>query len=61
MDMDANDVILIIGAGSAALVSIFVAIQKSRCYEIDCCFIKCKRKLPESPKKNKSVDVVDIV
>ena len=61
MDITPNDIILIIGAGSAALVSLFVAIQKSRCYEIDCCFIKCKRKLPESPRNNKSVDVVEVV
>ena len=49
-----NDIILVIGAGSAALASIVVAIQKSRCSSIDCCCIKCKRevhKLPPSPTK----------
>jgi hypothetical protein len=48
-----NDIILVIGAGSAALASIVVAIQKSRCSEIDCCCFKCKRQVPQSSSPNK--------
>ena len=48
-----NDIILVIGAGSAALASIVVAIQKSRCSTIDCCCFKCKREVQTtSPKRD---------
>jgi len=48
-----NDIILVIGAGSAALASIVVAIQKSRCSTIDCCCFKCKREVQnKSPKRD---------
>lgn len=48
-----NDIILVIGAGSGALASIVVAIQKSRCSTIDCCCIKCKREVSKYPSPAK--------
>ena len=48
-----NDIILVIGAGSAALASVVVAIQKSRCSTIDCCCVKCVREVKStSPKRD---------
>jgi hypothetical protein len=62
MEITPNDVILIIGAASAALVSIFVAIQKSRCYHIECLCVKCLRRVKESPAPSpkECVDIVNI-
>jgi len=48
-----NDIILVIGAGAAAIGSIWMAITKSRCRHIECCCIKCERDVPApSPKKS---------
>jgi len=51
VEMTANDIILLIGAGSGAIATLIYAVQKSRCTTIDCCCIKCKRQLG-SPKKS---------
>lgn len=53
VDFTPNDIILVIGAGSAAFASIVVAIQKSRCSTIDCCCIKCKREVNKIPSPTK--------
>ena len=56
-----NDIILVIGAGSAALASIVVAIQKSRCSSIDCCCFKCKREVSKSPVKKVDVESQEVI
>jgi len=60
-----NDIILVIGAGAAAIGSIWMAITKSRCRNIQCCCIHCERDVPapsprKSPRNVEEVVVHDI-
>ena len=56
-----NDIILVIGAGSAALASIVVAIQKSRCSEINCCCFKCKRQVPQNSPVKRDLESQNVI
>tara|TARA_R110002020_G_scaffold138549_1_gene308713 strand:- start:141 stop:338 length:198 start_codon:yes stop_codon:yes gene_type:complete len=38
---------LFVGTIGGVIVSLIFALQKSRCENIDCCGIKCKRKLKD--------------
>ena len=56
--MNATDIVLIIGAASAALVSVIFAVQKSKCYLIDCFCFKCERDVSAiSPTRPTTVQV----
>jgi len=63
-----NDIILVIGAGAAAIGSIWMAITRSRCSNIECCCIKCQRDVPpvvspkkQSPRTIEPVHIQDVV
>ena len=40
---------LFVATLSGAIVSLIFAVQKSKCSSINCCGIKCERKIPEDP------------
>ena len=40
---------LFVATLSGAIVSLIFALQKSKCETINCCGIKCKRKIKEEP------------
>ena len=40
---------LFVATLSGAIVSLIFAVQKSKCSSINCCGIKCERKIPEEP------------
>ncbi len=40
---------LFVGTIGGVLVTLIFAIQKSKCDTIDCCGIKCHRKIPDGP------------
>lgn len=60
MEWTPNDLILTIGAGSAAIAGLIAAIQKSRCSTIDCCCFKCKRDLTpiKQDKEEKQIEAI---
>ena len=39
-----------LGVVGGVLTSLIFSIQKSRCDTIDCCGIKCHRKIPQEPE-----------
>ena len=40
---------LFVATLSGAIVSLIFAVQKSKCSEINCCGVKCKRKIKDPP------------
>ena len=40
---------LFVATLSGAIVSLIFAVQKSKCSSINCCGIKCERKIPDAP------------
>ena len=40
---------LFVATLSGAIVSLIFAVQKSKCSTINCCGIKCERKIPDVP------------
>lgn len=56
MEWTPNDII-IVGAGlGGALGALIAVIQRSRCNEINCCCIKCKRQVPPVQTQNNDVE-----
>lgn len=44
-DFTLDQLMLFIGGVSTAVIGVILAIQKSKCEEINCCCIKCKRRV----------------
>ena len=55
--MNATDITLLIGAGSAALCSVIFAVQKSKCTVIDFWCFKCERDVSAVSPVKTSVQV----